>query len=145
MRNFVLQDAVLMVRPNMRRNGFDIKLQTRLGIGYFIEGEFYARPGQQIEIIYNNVGEEIIPNVFPEPDGLPVAVVLDANAPNVHDANRNVIFHEIDENDRVIIQNENIYIERMPGINQDAPAEDDNEANVADQNDADENNNENIQ
>ena len=42
-----MTEASLFVRPNLRRNGFDIKLRNRLGVKFYTEAEFYARPGQE--------------------------------------------------------------------------------------------------
>ena len=88
----------------MRRNGFDIKLRTRLGVQFYTEVEFYARPGQMINVQINN--EENIP----EPPGLPVVIVE-----NIHEQNENVFYRELQENDRVIIQNDEIIIENIQG------------------------------
>ena len=107
MRHFLLQDATLFVRPNMRRNGFDIKLKTRLGILFFTECEAYARPGYEI----NNVGE-----AMPEPDGIPIIFIpeMAEMQQNIHEPNDNFIVHEINPNDRIIIQNDEIIIEPNP-------------------------------
>lgn len=40
---FILPKATLLVRPNMRRNGFEIQLKTASGLIWTTEGEFYAR------------------------------------------------------------------------------------------------------
>ena len=102
MRNFILHDAVLYVRPNMRRNGFDIKLRTRLGVQFYTEAEFYARPGQMINVVYNNV------EVIPEQPALPIVVVE-----NIHEQNENILYRELQENDRVIIQNDEIIVQNI--------------------------------
>ena len=128
MRNFVLQNAVLYVRPNMRRNGFDIKLRTRLGIKFFTEAEFYARPGQLINVIYNNPNN-VINNVevIPEPEGLPIVVVWNENEHVIQDQNQNILYRELQPNDRVIIENDEIIIENIQGGQE--PDEDENNNN----------------
>lgn len=127
----------------MRRNGFDIKIQSRLGINYWTEAEFYARPGQIIEINYNEYPQYNIPfnNVELIPDeGIPVIVAPDVNGHNVHDE-QNVIYHEIQPNDRVIIQNDIVMVEHVPNDNaqnevqvEDEIQDNDPDHNVNDQN-----------
>ena len=40
---FVYPKANLLVRPNLRRNGFDIHLRTLYGVNWYTTAEFYAR------------------------------------------------------------------------------------------------------
>ena len=95
----------------MRSNGFDIKLQTNLGVKFHIEGEFYARPGEIVDVNFNNVVEP-----FPEPENMPIVVAYDPNDPrqNIHEDNQNIIYHEIEVNDRIIIENDRVIIQNVP-------------------------------
>ena len=86
MRNFVMQDAACFVRPNLRRNGFDIKLRNRLGINYFIEGEFYARPGQvpddNGDIIVADYRQDQPNNVEMPENGMPIVFIEEPIVPD---------------------------------------------------------------
>ena len=104
----------------MRRNGFDIKLRTRLGVQFYIEAEFYARPGQMINVVYNNV------EVFPEPEALPVVMVWNEDEQNIHAQNENILYRELQQNERVIIQNDEIIVENIQGAPEQNDGEDEN-------------------
>ena len=143
MRYFVFHDAVLYVRSNMRRNGFDIRIQSRLGVNYWTEAEYYARPGQIIEVNFNEYPQYNIPfnNVELIPDeGIPIIVAPDVNGHDVHNG-QNVIYHEIQPNDRVIIQNDMVMVEHVPENNDqnEVHVEDEIQDNEIDRNDDDQN------
>ena len=121
-RYIILQDASLFVRPNMRRNGFDIKLRNRLGVKFFTEAEFYARPGAQGEVEenivpVNNVENPVQDEVFDE--AIPIAMAMDNEPQNQQNE---MVVQEINVNpdERLIIQNDQIIIEQINQVEPEA-------------------------
>lgn len=67
-KNLLMTGAVVYVRPNAVRDGFDIKVRSRLGVNFFTEAAVYDPPND------DDVQDE------PEPDQVPIEdppIVLD--------------------------------------------------------------------